>query len=606
MRSTGYSAALLLSGLLLTPLEGGMGQEAPWSQCMLPAADTARRAERRSMYVAMDDGTRLATDVFLPTGLQPDERLPTVLVATRYWRAVDGQPPSPFQHLLAQYGYAVVQVDVRGTGASFGAWRYPWSPQEVADLGAMVRWIGAQPWSDGTVGTIGTSYLGNTAQLAAATGGPMLKAVIPRFMDFDAWTDLVAPGGVVNTFLLNTWGELIHALDLNQPQGPPPSTVRRVDEDRDGALLAAAVREHQANPRLDEATRSLTFRDDSIPAWGTGIGAVDTWRWRRPIELSKIPIFGWASWFDAGTANGVLHRWINWSNPQVVVIGAWSHGARHHASPFLPADAEPSPPGAGQDRAVMCWFDVHVRGNRNSLRDRKIYYYTIGEERWKSTSVWPVRGTTRERWFLASGSGLTPQRPRPGIDQYAVDFEATTGTTNRWFTQVGGGDVIYPDRAEAGRRLLTYTSAPLPRDLEVTGHPEVSLRLATTAADGHFFVYLEDVAPDGQVTYVTEGMLRGIHRRLSADSPPYSQLVPFRTYLRKDAMPLVPGEVAELRFALFPTSVLFRKGHRIRVALAGADKDTFGRLPADGAVAWTIHHGGPEGSYLDLPVVPRR
>lgn len=598
-------AAVALLGLLAALPATVRAQEAPWAQCMLPAADTARAAVRRSLYLTMDDGVRLAADVFLPSDLPPDLRLPTVLVMTRYWRAADGQPASAFQRLLVGHGFAVVQVDVRGTGASYGTWRYPWSSREVDDLGAVVRWIGTQAWSDRTVATIGTSYLANTAQLAAATAGPMLKAVAPKFMDFDSWTDLVAPGGVVNRFLLETWGQVVHSLDMNEPQGSPPATVRRVDEDSDGTLLAAAVRSHQANPRLDEVTRTLTFRDDSIPEWNATIGAADTYRWRRPIEQSRVPIFGWASWFDAGTSQGVLHRWINWSNPQVVVIGAWSHGGGHDANPFAPVDATPAPAGAAQDRAALCWFDLHLRGNKNGLRDRRIYYYTIGDDRWKSTTVWPVPGTRRERFYLAADGGLTPRRPSAGTTRYRVDFDATTGVTNRWYTQVGGGDVVYPDRAEADLRLLVYTSAPLERDMEVTGHAELSLRIASTATDGHFFAYLEDVAPDGRVTYVTEGMLRGVHRRLSSEPPPYSQLVPYRTYKRRDAMPLVPGEVTELRFSLFPTSALFRKGHRIRLALAGADKDTFGRLPADGPVEWTVRSGGPDGSYLELPVVPR-
>jgi hypothetical protein len=596
--------ALILALVLGSPAPAA-AQDAPWAGCMLPAPDTTRGVARQSQYLTMSDGARLAADVFLPEALPPGRRLPTVMMATRYWRASEGQPPTPFQRLLVQHGFGVVQVDVRGTGASFGSWRYPWSGREAEDLGEVVRWIGAQPWSDSTVGTIGTSYLANTAQLAAATAGPMLKAVAPRFMDFDSWTDIAFPGGIPNRFLLETWGDVVHRLDMNEPLGDPPATVRRVDADQDGRLLAAAVEEHQANPRLDIATRGVTFRDDSIPEWGAGMGASDAWRWRRAIEESRVPIFGWASWYDAGTANGVLHRWITWSNPQIVVLGAWSHGGGHHASPFVPPEAAPSPSRADQDRAALCWFDLRLRGSRNDLRSRRIHYYTVGEERWKSTPVWPPAGSRQERWHLAPAGQLSTRRPSPGTAPYLVDFEATTGTTNRWYTQVGGGDVVYPDRTEADRRLLTFTSSPLSRDVEVTGHPEVVLRLATSATDGHFFVYLEDVAPDGRVTYVTEGMLRGIHRRLSGDPPPYSQLVPYRSYLRKDAMPFVPGEVAELRFALFPTSALFRKGHRIRAALAGADKDTFGRLPAEGTVEWTVVLGGTNGSYIDLPIVPR-
>jgi hypothetical protein len=168
---------------------------------------------------------------------------------------------------------------------------------------------------------------------------------------------------------------------------------------------------------------------------------------------------------------------------------------------------------------------------------------------------------------------------------------------------MGGSDVVYPDRAEADARLLIYTTAPLDRELEVTGNPIVTLRLATTATDGSFIAYLEDVAPDGTVTYVTEGQLRGLHRKVSADPPPYRMLVPHHSFLRKDGAPMVPGQVTTLQFGLIPTSVVFRKGHRIRLALSGADKDTFKRIPETGGATWTVHHSATHPSYVELPVV---
>ena len=160
--------------------------------------------------------------------------------------------------------------------------------------------------------------------------------------------------------------------------------------------------------------------------------------------------------------------------------------------------------------------------------------------------------------------------------------------------------MIYDERSAMDRRLLTYTTTPLDRDIEVTGQGVVTLRVASTATDGNFFVYLEDVAPDGKVTYVTEGLLRALHRKLSTDAAPYRTTYPYRSYHRKDGAPLVPGETATLTFQLLPTSILFKTGHRIRIAIAGADKDTFMRLPAQGDVTITVERGG---SFIDLPEV---
>ena len=581
-------------------------QDAPFGQCTTGPPETTVEVALRSLHIPMEDGTRIAADLLLPKRQRPDVRLPTVLTATRYWRAQEGAPASPGELFWVRNGYAVVSTDVRGTGASFGVWLYPWSRTEVRDLGDVVRWIAAQPWSDGRVGTIGTSYTANTAQLAAVSNDPAVKAVIPRFMDFDVWSDLASPGGVQNEFLLREWGQAVHAMDMNEKTGQPPRGVRPVDDDRDGSLLRAAVRDHRRNPKLHEVALDGVFRDDSIPAWEATMDVVSTHNYRDEIERSGVPIFGWASWLDAGTSNGVISRFLTWSNPQYVVIGPWSHGGGYHASPFQPADRPTTPNDREQNRAALCFFDQHLKGRANGMDGPRIFYYTLGEEAWKSATTWPPTGTTTQRWYFSVEHALSRTAPTsPGAsDRYTVDFEATTGTQNRWYTQMGGGDVIYPDRAPEDRRLLTYTSAPLDADLEVTGNPIVTLQLASTSTDGNFFVYLEDVAPppDGRVIYVTEGQLRGIHRKVSSD-PPYRVLYPYHSLRKADAAPLVPGEMTTLTFGLIPTSVVFKRGHRIRVALAGADKDTFARLPKDEIPVWTVSRSRASASFIELPVV---
>jgi hypothetical protein len=593
--------------LSLLAASAARAQDAPiFGACESPA--TYDSATLASVYVPMSDGVRIAVDVILPAPLGEETRIPTVLTATRYWRAVEGRPPVPPQRFWTDHGYAVVTMDVRGTGASFGAWRYPWSRQEVRDIGEVIAWVVAQPWSDGQVGAIGTSYTGNTAQLAAATGHPAVKAVIPRFMDFDVYTDLAFPGGIPNEFLLREWGAAVAALDRDEKQGSPPLGVRPVDEDRDGALLTAALRDHAANPPVYETTIGVTYRDDRVAEWeGLAIEDWSTHTLRPAIEASGVPIYGWASWLDAGTADGLLKRYLSWRSPQRAVIGPWSHGGGHHASPYLAPEMPTTPSSETQAREALCFFDQHLRGRENGMDRRVIAYYTLGEERWKTTERWPPAGTQMARWYLREGNLLSPEPPaeRSGADEYPVDFDATTGTANRWYTQLGGGDVIYPDRAEADRLLLTYTSAPLARDVEVTGHAVVTLHLRSSSPDGAIIVYLEDVVPDGPVTYVTEGHLRVIHRKLSSQEPPYHVLGPYRSFRRKDGAPLVPGEPAELAFALYPTSVLFRQGHRIRIAIAGADRETLARIPAEGVPVIHVERNAVRPSFVELPVMAR-
>ncbi|MCA9773875.1 MAG: CocE/NonD family hydrolase, partial [Myxococcales bacterium] len=236
----------------------------------------------------------------------------------------------------------------------------------------------------------------------------------------------------------------------------------------------------------------------------------------------------------------------------------------------------------------------------------RVHYYTLGEESWKAADTWPPPGTETRTLFLAPGDVLAPEPPKEtdGADAYEIDFKAGTGDRARWNCLIFVlGPVGYFDRAERDRRLLTYTSAPLDRDWEVTGHPIVTLHVSADAPDAAVFAYLEDVDPRGRVHYVTEGMLRALHRRESNPPSGSALPIPHRTFARGDAAPLVPGEPAELRFDLLPISYRFFRGHRIRVALAGADADHFAPVP-DGARVLTIHRSAALPSSIELPVMP--
>jgi predicted acyl esterase len=105
---------------------------------------------------------------------------------------------------------------------------------------------------------------------------------------------------------------------------------------------------------------------------------------------------------------------------------------------------------------------------------------------------------------------------------------------------------------------------------------------------------------------VTEGQLRAIHRQVSAEPPPYKLQVPYHSFKQADAMPLVPGEIAEITFGLLPTSVLLRKGHQIRISIAGHDEGTFPRIPAEGTPVISVARNKLYASYVDLPVVQKR
>jgi uncharacterized protein len=582
-------------------------------ECSFAPADTAA-AERHSVYVPMADGVRLAVDIYLPKGASPAARLPTMYTATRYWRGERGGELTENQKRWIANGFALVNADVRGTGASFGQWYIPYSPQEAEDIGALAKWIAKQPWSNGKVVMTGNSYPGTTPMLALAYGTPAITAIAPKFSDFDMYTDLLWPGGVVAEDLIVTWGREVHEMDLNGGgvlgRGTQAS-VRPADGTDGEALLEAAVKEHQVNPwTFDNAAHELTFSDESSSqTHGLTIRDGGIYTHREAIERSGVPIFGWGSWLDSGIAQGLLNRYMSFSNPQLTIIGPWTHGARANANPFN-LNAALDPPDQLQQQMIYCYLKRFALDEHPpAVPERMLVYFTMGEDRWKRTEVWPLPGTHQVRYYLDAAGGLSTQRPaKKEQDEYTVDFEASAGPANRWATQAGHPRIDFGNRAQADRLLLTYTSRPLPESVEVTGQPVIALRVASTHTDGNFIVYLEDVAPDGRVTYVTEGQLRALHRKLSDEVSPYRTTYPYRTFARKDALPLVPGQVATLTFQLQATSVLFKAGHRVRIAVAGADKGTFLQIPTPdgGDVILSVSRGGNSPSFIDLPVIGKR
>ena len=567
---------------------------------------------RTSRLLAMRDGIRLAVDVYLPTELPSRTRLPTILEQTRYWRSSRLKPGAPDSldrpradiREFVTRGYAYVVVDVRGSGASFGGRRAEFDHPEVADGKDVVDWIIAQPWSNGIVGATGVSYVGTTSELLLANLHPAVKAVAPRFALFDSYADIVAPGGIPQTGFTKAWGDLIRSLDNDTPLSPdgPFGGVRPVDEDRDGSLLTAAAQDHRNNVDVHALVSTLTYRDD-VGANGSTIDELSTHSSIAKFRASRVPMYGYSGWFDGGYPQATIKRFNTIRNRgDRMVLGPWAHGGRTYWSPNLGK----MPSSFAQTLDLVRFFDYHLKRIKTGIEtEPPVHYYTLGEDRWHAAPAWPIAAARPLHLFLGPSGSLMRAAPgSAGIDRYIVDTTAGSGSSARWNTLVGW-PLDYPDRNAADEKLISFTSSALPLDLEVTGHPVVTLWVTSSATDGQFHVYLEDVDSAGRVRYVTEGQLRGIHRRLSPKKPPYALTVPYRTFARADAQPLEPGTPAALVFDLQPVSMLFKRDHRIRVAIAGADRDHFAPFPVDPPTL-QIHYGAGMRSHISLPTVPRR
>ncbi|MBI2738105.1 MAG: CocE/NonD family hydrolase [Rhodospirillales bacterium] len=583
----------------------------------------SRLAEHRvgapsSVYVTMADGCRLAVDVMLPDG-DASRRWPTVLILTPYVRrfqlaAGSNVEPSPnsykYRDMFVPRGYAVVVVDARGTGASFGTRDSFRSPRERADYKEIADWIVGQPWSDGRIGATGISYLGAACDFLASTGHKAVKAIAPLFAVWDTWADNYYPGGLLIKRLALVYDELMLALDHDRRdlrskfsyfadpalQGPMP-----VDDDKDGSLARQAVKEHLANFRMPDFMSEFKFRDDTLaydPSFSSASFGPYNYLDQIPEDVAVYAISGWMD--GAGYANGTLSRFLTLPNAERrIMLGPWDHGARVNVSPWR-SRVEPELPVLGE---VLRFFDQHLAGRDTGLpEEAPIHYFAMHAEEWRAAESWPpVKGN--RQLFTASDHRLAKSpSEKAASTMYRADFSIGSGAQTR-YERIAGIDATayYADWTDRERGLLSFTTEPLAAPLEIAGHPVVSLWLASSEPDAAVFTYLSEVEADGTARYVTEGLLRAIHRAEAPAPRNYRTSWPWRTFARKDARPMPVGEPQLLRFALLPTAWRFAAGSRIRLSIAGGDADHFVQTPHGRPPLLTVMSGADKATRLDLP-----
>lgn len=595
---------MLMGGALLFTVAG-----------LLPVKDPLPYA-KSSVYVEMGDGTKLAVRYTLPNNVAEGEKVPAIMETTRYVTEykktfllnvlvnlkIAKIAPETTKSTFLEAGYAVVEADARGSGASEGCRDMEFSSDEINDIGQLVQWITKQEWSDGRVAAYGISYSGNTAELAAVSDPSGLIAAAPLYPDFDVMGQSAFPGGIFNEYLCREWSKANTAMDSNRVKGLFGGGIAPVDGDKGEKLLKSAIEGHRTIDMYETLSRVTYFDDDLSSKYKAN--AMSPFSYKEEIEKSGTPLFVRVGWQDAATVNGAIERFLTYKNKQVLVIGPWSHGGNYFCDPLLQRRVSRKALEETQAAEVVAFFNECLKGDREKESRSLIRYYTLGEGKWKTTDKWPVEGFENKIMYFGKDGSLQDIKPdeTSGEDIYKIDFTVTTGESNRWRTNLGGGPIIYPDRAEEDKKLLTYTSTALENSIEITGVPVVTLNLSSTAEDGAFYVYLEDVAPDGKVTYITEGELRAIHRKVTEDDLGREILGPAHSYLEKDGERLVPGENTELKIGMLATSVLIPKGHKIRIAIAGHDGSNFRKIAEAAEPVIKLQRNSSLSSYVELPI----
>jgi putative CocE/NonD family hydrolase len=545
---------------------------------------------RTSRYVTLRDGARLAVDIFRPTrhGKVAEEKLPVVWTYERYQRAwwEEGQIFTildTFEWLkdVLRHGYVVAAVDSRGSGASFGRFEGLFNDKESGDAYEITEWLAAQPWSNGNIGMYGRSYLAMTQYMAAGRKPPHLKAIFPEVGGADFY-EVIYRGGIYHGPLIETWSHLVKELDVDKPAFP-------VDADTDRSLLRAAVEQHRSNRNAAMIFAGVPYRD-SVDA-GSGVQVFRDWTaitYLPQIRESKVAVYLLAGWHDRYVRDqAILFR--NLDNPRKLTIGPWTH--------------------TQQDRFDFAaehlrWWDYWLKGIDNGVMgDAPVHYYVMGvpeDQAWRSAPAWPLPQERRTAYFFGPRSLGTTAPESGGRDEKGVDYTASISPNPRW-TLIRS----FPELSANDAKGFSYTTPPLAAPLEVTGHPVAHLWVSSSATDGDFFVYLEEVDEKGASRYVSEGMLRASNRAVA--DPGYNLPgLPYHRGNRADRQPLKPGEPVELVIDLDPTSTLFAAGHRIRVTVTGADAANARTPRLSPPPRMTVYREPGRASYIELPVIPAR
>ena len=599
--------------------------------------------KRRSDYLTLSNGTRLAYDLYLPTkkGVPADEPLPVLFKYTpylrtftifdkdgrnmiaglfnlgwkekaylrlRYWfdkrgNLMDAVFRTKYLENMLKHGYAVIVVERPGTGASFGVMNasFEVGGKEVDEI---LDWIAAQNWCDGNIGMYGDSFQAMIQFAAATTRNPHLKAIFPTSSGFDLYSSVTYPGGAFNkTFaFFFSWSTSF----LEQVLTP-------VDSDKDGSLLAQA-RKERGGATLGKQSevwfRKFPFHD-SITSSGIKIyeGPANLYPFLDRINQSGIPIYMTTGWYDLFSGARDMFLWYaNLTVPKRLLVRPADHSEVEKNQFDLDYGAE-----------AHRWFDYWLKGIDNGIMNEPpIYYYVMGASEknvWRTSVQWPLPNQKLTRFYFEgekTGSiaslndGFLKREPaghKDAADAYTVDYSTTSGKYSRWYAVNWPRN--YPNMRTNDQKALTYTTPPLESSIEVTGHPVVHLWLTADAPDLDLFVYLEEVDGGGKSTYITEGNLRSSHRKLS--EAPYNHLgLPYHSHYQIDVLPITAGIPVQLIFTLLPTSYLFPAGNRIRITVTCADADNFDTPVLDPAPKIYVLRDTAHASFVELPIIRGR
>ncbi len=605
--------------------------------------------------VPMRDGVVLATDVYRPAqaGAPLPGRFPVILERTPYGKTIPSRSEitvansTPMSRaevakFFVSRGYVVIYQDCRGRYGSGGAFvKYLSDGYDGYDTCA---WIVSQPWCDGKIGTMGLSYAAHTQGALGSAGAPGVAAMFVDSGGFaNAYQGGIRQGGAFELKQV-TWA-------FQEAQNSPEV---RNDPARLRALKGIDIRAWFARMPWKKGQSPLSeapdYEDYVYDQWRHGV--FDAY-WKQ-LGIYAEGFYGsycdaamvhMSSWYDpyprTATTNYVGLK-SRKRGPVRLILGPWTHGDRTltYAGDVDFGSAAPVDGNLAPDflSLRLRWFDAWLKGERNGVAEEPaVRLFVMGGGsgrrnaagrmdhggRWRAEADWPIPDTQITAFHLHGDGQLDRARPAAEAPGISYDFDpnhpvpSVGGTiTSGKPVMVGGAfDQVEGPRFFGSREpylplaarpdVLVFQTEPLTEDVEVTGAIEARLFVSSDRPDTDFTIKLIDVYPpnedypEGFAMNLTDGILRARYR----DS-------------WSEPKVLSPGEIAEVTVSAFPTSNLFKKGHRIRLDVSSSNFPHFDVNPNTGGPEGgdltrqtarnTLHLDASHASRLLLPIIPPR
>ncbi len=549
----------------------------------------------KDVRITMRDGSTLIADIFRPQG---KGKFPAIVNISCYQKDKVWVPPADLEEKANPHmtwetvnplwwvprGYCCVRIDTRGSGKSPGL-SDPGGFQETLDYYDAIEWTARQPWCSGNIGAAGISYHATQQWRVASLQPPSLKAMIPWEGYGDTYRDAVFHGGIFQLYYLSTWyaTQMAHHL-LGDPQEYNPDAFR--------------------NERLFNYMRH----------------SLDTGWWdNRSAQWDRIKV----PFLSAGNWSG--HNLHLRGNTEGYMRAASKHkklrihtGTHYHA--FYTEEGR---------RDQLRWFDYWLKGMATGIMDEppvKLMIRTGGggmkDYAFRFENEWPLK---RTRWtpFYLNAEKQAPSMDAMGCEggmlrkASARAAKVTYSATGVSHAGVASASSTMLQAGSMHRTGVSFETAPFAEDTEVTGPVKLVLWVSSTHKDMDMFVTLRnldaagkdvwEVGQQGQPVPVAKGWLRASHRKLDPEKS-----LPYRPYHAHDERWwLAPGVPVECEIEIWPTGMVFRKGHRVRLDVQprdGVGAAPYTHYPAaynTGGMN-TIHTGGRTPSYLLLPIIPPR